>query len=94
MPTYEYRCSSCKHQEDVFQKITADPLSQCPKCSNGTFMRGPGGGIGLIFKGSGFYKTEYAATPEPSEGNSLSADSSSGSGCCPCGKGKESCSSR
>lgn len=63
MPTYAYHCASCSYEEDVEQKITADPLTSCPKCGKESLMRGPGGGIGLVFKGSGFYCTDYAARP-------------------------------
>lgn len=58
MPTYEYECTQCGHTFDVFQRITADPLSSCPKCK-GTLRRLIGGGMGVIFKGSGFYTTDY-----------------------------------
>ncbi len=67
MPTYEYQCASCKHQLEAIQKITADPLKVCPQCGQETLQRGPGGGIGLQFKGSGFYITDYAKKPAPTE---------------------------
>ncbi|SCA64049.1 Uncharacterized protein SCG7086_BR_00020 [Chlamydiales bacterium SCGC AG-110-P3] len=60
MPTYEYRCRECDHQLDIFQKISHDPIKECPACSQLALQRGPGGGIGLSFKGSGFYITDYA----------------------------------
>ena len=59
MPTYEYRCSHCEHNLEAFQKITAEPLTSCPNCGKETLQRRPGGGIGLAFRGSGFYKTDY-----------------------------------
>jgi len=59
MPTYDYHCTECGHKLEAMQKITADPLKTCPKCSKETLLRGPGGGIGLQFRGSGFYKTDY-----------------------------------
>jgi len=58
MPTYDYRCQQCGHQFEAFQSITAEPLSKCPVCS-GTLERLIGGGAGLVFKGSGFYITDY-----------------------------------
>ncbi len=58
MPTYEYRCNKCKTVHEVFQSITAEPLTKCPKCS-GKLKRLMGGGSGFIFKGSGFYVTDY-----------------------------------
>ncbi|ADI39189.1 FmdB family zinc ribbon protein [Waddlia chondrophila] len=64
MPTYAYICETCKHQMDAFQKITDFPLKECPKCAAPTLRRGPGGGIGLSFKGSGFYITDYSQKQE------------------------------
>ncbi len=58
MPTYEYRCESCNHEFEEFQSITAEPLKTCPKCS-GPVRRLISSGNGLIFKGSGFYITDY-----------------------------------
>jgi putative FmdB family regulatory protein len=66
MPTYEYVCEKCKHQFEQVQSITADALKTCPKekCGQKTWGKGKvkrsvGGGSGLIFKGSGFYITDY-----------------------------------
>jgi putative FmdB family regulatory protein len=59
MPTYEYKCSACGHQFEKFQSITADPLKKCPKCGKNKLQRLIGTGAGLIFKGSGFYITDY-----------------------------------
>ncbi|UCF78897.1 MAG: zinc ribbon domain-containing protein [Candidatus Eiseniibacteriota bacterium] len=58
MPTYEYECRKCGCVLEEFQKISDPPLSECPKCS-GTLARLPGRGAGIIFKGSGFYATDY-----------------------------------
>jgi len=58
MPTYEYLCENCGYQFEEFQKITDPPLSKCPKCG-GKVRRLISGGAGLIFKGSGFYITDY-----------------------------------
>lgn len=58
MPTYDYLCNDCKHQFEAFHSITADPLDSCPECK-GSVKRLIGAGNGLIFKGSGFYITDY-----------------------------------
>ncbi len=58
MPTYEYLCKECGHQFEAFHSIVEDPLSECPECG-GRLQRLINGGIGLIFKGSGFYLTDY-----------------------------------
>lgn len=58
MPTYDYRCKKCGHQFEAFQPISAEPLKVCPICT-GQVERLIGGGTGLIFKGSGFYITDY-----------------------------------
>src|SRR6187401_1577654 len=59
MPTYEYRCDACKHEFEKFQSITAAPVKKCPKCGKNKVKRLIGTGAGLIFKGSGFYITDY-----------------------------------
>lgn len=59
MPTYTYNCDNCGHTLDLFQKMTADPEKLCPVCQKETLKRKIGGGAGLIFKGSGFYITDY-----------------------------------
>ncbi len=61
MPTYEYVCGSCEHQFEEFQSITAAALENCPKCK-GAVRRLISAGNGLIFKGSGFYITDYKNT--------------------------------
>jgi putative FmdB family regulatory protein len=95
MPTYEYVCEKCGHHFDKFQPISAKPLGVCPEklCAQRTWGRGKvkraiTGGGGLIFKGSGFYITDYrsdkykeAAKKESSAASSSSSGSSSaGSG--------------
>ena len=83
MPTYEYQCKKCGHQFEVMQSIKADPLKTCPKdlcpqdSGRGRVTRLIGAGGGLLFKGSGFYITDYR-----SEGykNAAKADKDSSSG--------------
>ena len=58
MPTYEFRCSS-GHEFEQFQSMKDEPLKKCPKCKKAGLKRLVGGGAGLIFKGSGFYITDY-----------------------------------
>ena len=58
MPTYEYVCTKCHHHFEAFQSIVSQPLTVCPVCK-GPLERLISGGVGLIFKGSGFYETDY-----------------------------------
>jgi putative FmdB family regulatory protein len=59
MPTYEYACPKCGHQFEQFQSMRDEPLKRCPKCKKLSLKRLVSGGAGLIFKGSGFYITDY-----------------------------------
>ncbi len=59
MPTYEYVCRACGHEFEKFQSITADPVKVCPVCKEEQVQKRISGGNGLIFKGSGFYITDY-----------------------------------
>lgn len=59
MPTYAYACEKCGHTFDEFQSIKAKPLRKCPQCNKLTLKRLIGTGAGIIFKGSGFYQTDY-----------------------------------
>jgi putative FmdB family regulatory protein len=63
MPTYEYVCSKCGHEFEKFQSMRDEPLKKCPKCKKAALKRLVGGGAGLIFKGSGFYITDYKNKP-------------------------------
>ena len=58
MPTYEYLCGTCNHEFEVFQSISDDPIRICPVCG-GNVIRKISAGAGLLFKGSGFYITDY-----------------------------------
>lgn len=86
MPTYDYQCGNCEHQWEEFQSITAKPIRKCPECGKLKARRMIGPGAGIIFKGSGFYETDYrsssynkaaAADKKASEASSKSSDSSS-----------------
>uniref|UniRef100_A0A7C4XJI6 Zinc ribbon domain-containing protein n=1 Tax=candidate division WOR-3 bacterium TaxID=2052148 RepID=A0A7C4XJI6_UNCW3 len=66
MPTYEYECPHCNFHFEEFQKITDLPVAKCPKCGNNA-RRLISGGIGLIFKGSGFYITDYKKQSLPKQ---------------------------
>lgn len=59
MPTYEYKCDACGHAFEQFQSIMADPVRRCPQCKKQKVKRLLSTGAGLIFKGSGFYITDY-----------------------------------
>lgn len=58
MPTYDYECKACGHSFDVFQSMSDEPLTLCPECGKKQLRRLIGGGVGIIFKGSGFYVTD------------------------------------
>ncbi|MBG30132.1 MAG: FmdB family transcriptional regulator [Opitutae bacterium] len=59
MPTYEYVCPPCGHEFERFQSMKDEPVKVCPKCRKRQVKRKIGMGAGLIFKGSGFYETDY-----------------------------------
>ena len=59
MPTYEYVCAKCGHELEAFQSMKDAPLTKCPACKKAGLKRKIGGGAGLIFKGTGFYITDY-----------------------------------
>jgi len=65
MPTYDYKCSSCGYTFEYFQPMSDKPLTECPKCK-GILKRIIGMGAGPIFKGSGFYQTDYKGKSTPS----------------------------
>ena len=59
MPTYDYECTACGHTFEKFQPITARPIRKCPRCEKSKVRRLLGAGAGIIFRGSGFYQTDY-----------------------------------
>ncbi len=59
MPTYDYLCEKCGHKFEKFQSITAGASRKCPECGKMSLRRLIGAGAGIIFKGSGFYETDY-----------------------------------
>lgn len=74
MPTYEYQCKSCDHRFEIWQKMADEPLTICPQC-HGTIRRVlfP---AGIVFKGSGFYKTDHGSSAPASEKNQTAAGES------------------
>lgn len=91
MPTYDYVCDACGHALEIFQSMSEAPKKKCPKCGKSKLARRIGAGAGFLFKGSGFYLTDYRSksytarseaerkleTSGPSESGSAPADSSS-----------------
>ena len=59
MPTYDYVCDACGHALEIFQSMSASPKRKCPKCGKLKLKRQIGMGAGILFKGSGFYETDY-----------------------------------
>ena len=59
MPTYDYECDACGHTWEMFQRIVEDPIKKCPKCKKKKARRLFGTGSAVMFKGSGFYETDY-----------------------------------
>ncbi|MDX9801571.1 MAG: zinc ribbon domain-containing protein [Spirochaetia bacterium] len=82
MPTYDYECKTCGKIFEVFQKMSDDPLTECPECGK-EVKRLVGGGLGIIFKGSGFYVTDNkkvsSSESSSSSGKNSSSSSSAGS---------------
>jgi len=87
MPTYEYECQACGHSFELYQQITARPTRVCPLCGERRVKRLIGTGAGVLFRGSGFYQTDYrsssykkAAKAETAGGDSGKQDSSKSNG--------------
>ena len=85
MPTYEYKCDACGNAFEKFQQMSADPIKKCPACGKNKVKRLIGTGAGLIFKGSGFYITDYRDAgyqdkAKAESGGGASTDTKSGDG--------------
>ncbi len=65
MPTYQYECQACSHFFEIFQSMLDKKLRKCPECGKSRLTRLIGAGSGLIFKGSGFYETDYKKKEAP-----------------------------
>lgn len=87
MPTYDYECSSCGHKFEFFQSMTEDPKKKCPKCGK-SLKRLIGSGSGIIFKGSGFYATDYKKSGSKSESSCSAGKADSCKTCPHANKGK------
>lgn len=90
MPTYEYVCRACEHEFEEFQSMSAASLKKCPSCGKNALERKIGIGAGIIFKGGGFYETDYRSESykKAAEADSKPASDSGHvhSGTCGCGK--------
>ncbi|MFN0051687.1 MAG: FmdB family zinc ribbon protein [Planctomycetales bacterium] len=80
MPTYDYTCRACEHTWEEFQSMTAPPTKKCPACGKKKAERLIGTGAGLIFKGSGFYITDYRSDSYKKSADSDAKSSSGSSG--------------
>lgn len=84
MPTYRYECQSCGHGLELFQSMTEKPRRKCPDCGKPKLQRLIGAGAGVIFKGSGFYETDYRSSSykaaEKAAGTDTKAGGDSGAG--------------
>ncbi len=83
MPTYDYECTKCGHEFEAFQKMNDEKLTHCPKCK-GKVRRLIGGGSGIIFKGTGFYETDYKKKSPASDGSAGKKGPSCPKGCDGC----------
>ena len=91
MPTYQYECQACGHAFEELQGMTDAKLKKCPQCHKNKLARLIGGGSGMIFKGSGFYETDYKKksfpagdkkdSPKPAPSTSTTPAGSCGGGC-------------
>lgn len=89
MPTYDYLCEACGHELEIFQGINDDAVKKCPECKKNKLKRQFGTGAAIVFKGSGFYQTDYrsdsykkaaqadkkSSEPKKDSGNAKSSES-------------------
>src|SRR5688572_27305430 len=82
MPTYDYECDACGHDFELYQQISENPKKKCPECGRQKLRRLFGTGAALMFKGSGFYKTDYRSESykKASEADKKSTTSSDSAG--------------
>lgn len=73
MPTYDYACERCGHRLEAFQSMSEPPLRRCPECGRAALQRQIGTGAGILFKGSGFYETDYKRPPAAKSGSGPAA---------------------
>jgi len=78
MPTYQYRCPECGYEFEEFQSMTEDAIETCPKCQGKT-RRLISGGAGILFKGSGFYETDYRSSSYKKDAQKERSDSAASS---------------
>lgn len=83
MPTYEYECLSCKHKFEILQSITAKPKTKCPECGK-KLKKLISSSAGFIFKGKGFYATDYKKASKPSESAAVASCPKAKDGCSGC----------
>jgi putative FmdB family regulatory protein len=98
MPTYDYLCDSCGHKFELFQSIKDEPIRKCPECKKLKLRRLFGTGAALMFKGSGFYQTDYrsdsykkAAQADSSSTAKSNGDGAKSTGDASCSGDKSSC---
>ncbi len=98
MPTYDYRCNDCEHEFELFQSMSDKHKRKCPACGKNALERLIGTGAAVLFKGSGFYQTDYRSdsykkgaekdkkASEPKDSTKSDSGSSKNDGACACGK--------
>ena len=75
MPTYQYKCAHCGHDFEIVQSMSENRLKKCPQCRQPKLQRLIGSGSGIIFKGTGFYETDYKRKSPPSKDSKTDATS-------------------
>lgn len=80
MPTYDYRCDACQHELEEFQSFSEKPLKKCPACGKSKLRRLLGTGAAILFKGSGFYQTDYRSESYKSAAKADESKTSAASG--------------